>query len=75
MSISIIWLIGSRYVPLFSLVVWASAMWLFSIRLYWGSGFGDMLLNQCPYDVGLLIAIMVVNGGDGVLIIIGSLMG
>jgi hypothetical protein len=75
MSISIIWLIGSRYVPLSSLVVWASAMWLFLTRLYWGSGFGDMLLNQCPYGVGLLIANMVANGGDGVLIIVGSLMG
>ena len=63
MSISIIWLNGSRYVPLSSLVVWGSAMWQFLTRLYWGSGFGDMLLNQCPYGVGLLIANMVANGG------------
>jgi hypothetical protein len=40
-------------------------MWLFSIRLYWGSDCGDMLLNQWPYGVGLLIANMVANGGGG----------
>uniref|UniRef100_A0A2N9HDV0 Reverse transcriptase zinc-binding domain-containing protein n=1 Tax=Fagus sylvatica TaxID=28930 RepID=A0A2N9HDV0_FAGSY len=49
-------------------------MWLFSIRLYWGSDCGDMLLNQWPYGIGLLIANMVANGGDGVLIIVGSLI-
>ena len=40
-------------------------MWLFSIGLYWGNGCRDMLLNQWPYGVRLLIANMVANGGGG----------
>ncbi len=34
-----------------------------------------MLLNQCPYGVRLLTANVVVNGGDGVLIALGTRMG
>jgi hypothetical protein len=65
MSISSTWLIGSKFVRLWLMVVWVFAICFFSTKLSWASGYGGMLMKLILCGVEWWIVSMVVKGGAG----------